>query len=59
MESPNNRRNRVLTGCLLLPSEASSSRTVLHLIELLAKTNKTHIVAKSMDCSPHFVKAFS
>lgn len=43
MESPNNKGNRDLTGCLLAPSDASSTRIVLHLIELLAKTKQnTH-----------------
>lgn len=40
MESLNSGGNRVLTGRLLSPTEASSTRIVLHLIELLSKTKQ-------------------
>lgn len=37
MKSPNNRGSRAPPGHLLSPDEASSTRTGLHLIELVAK----------------------
>ena len=37
MKSPNNEGDRVPTGHLLSPNEASSTRIGLYLIELLAK----------------------
>ena len=53
MKSPNNREERVPTGNLLSPNEASSSRNCLHLIELLVKrvsresTNKLMVDTKT------------
>lgn len=59
MESLNSGGNRVLTGRLLSPTEASSTRIVLHLIELLSKTKQNPRCFRTMNCSPHFVKACS
>ena len=56
MKSPNNGGDRVPTGHLLSPNEASSTGTALHSIELLAKgvswnSPKTQAVTKTMGCS--------
>ena len=57
MESPNNERDRILPGHLLLPNETSSTRIGLCLIELMAKrtsgeSQTSWAVAKITGCSP-------
>lgn len=57
MESPDNRDDKAPGRHLLLPTESSSSRNELHLIELLAirpnKKPQTSLpIAMAVDCSP-------
>ena len=57
MKSTNNEVDKVPTGHLLTPNEASNKRTVLHLIELLAKgalqeSPNNPPVIKTLACFP-------